>query len=92
MRKCGVCGAKVFPVTTLGGRLHWALNYRERSKRWFTQQLHRRGVYGASYPTVLRYMNDERSPQMDFIVASAKILEVRICWLAAREGEPHEPQ
>ena len=72
-------------------RLRWALEESGRSKRWLSEQLAARGVYGASYPTVIRYFKGERDPRRDFWDNTAELLGVRLPWLLSGEGLPGTP-
>lgn len=78
----------------IGSRMRKALDLRGMSVRAFHREMSERGVRGASYPTIHRYLSDKSAPSVAFLKSAAELLEVRESWLAQGEGAPtaHEEE
>lgn len=70
-----------------GDRLREAIRYWGRSISHLSDELEKKGVPGASRPTVHRYLAGTRAPSAHWLLAVAEITGVRKEWLVAEQGE-----
>jgi hypothetical protein len=74
-------------MDTFGRRLASALDWWGGTKSQFVDEMRTRGVRGSSLPSLASYLNDEVLPRLEWQLAAADILGVRLGWLGKGEGE-----
>ncbi len=77
---------------SIADRLEGALAKRGKSRHWLHKQLHEVNppVRGSAYSSVRSYCRGERNPPLEFLMAAADTLKVRLEWLREEEGAPTE--
>lgn len=75
---------------SIANRLESTLSKRGKSRHWLHKRLHDMSpsVRGSAYASVRSYCRGEKAPPLEFLVAAAEALKVRLEWLREGEGEP----
>ena len=75
---------------TLGERLQTAVDAKYENAHQFQGDMASRGVKGSAYPSIYSYLKGKSAPSLEFLQEAAKLLGVRLMWLAFGEGPPTE--
>lgn len=70
-----------------GQRLELAREKSGMSVRGFQKVMYGLGHKGSSYPQIHRYLKGGTKPSMAFLEGAAKVLQVRLAWLATGQGQ-----
>ncbi len=73
-------------METIGKRLGAAIKG-WGSKSGFLREMRERNITGATFPSLNAYLSDKVSPRLEFLLAAADVLGVRLQWLQEGEGD-----